>query len=403
VYPANNIMPMFDGYVLSEKQAFVLDLGARYTKFGFAGEASPRCIVRSEVKCPKSGKIRQVLNFTDKEDLYALLVDFLHILFFKHVQLSPKERRVVVVESVLCPTAVRDTLAKVLFQHFEVCSLLLVPSHLVSLATLAVDTGLVVDVGHSETLLVPVYEGVPVLRTWQAQPLAGAAIQQRLQKSLVEWYEKQEGGDAIRKSQQASNLPDTVIEDIKVRTSFVTKQERGVLYWENKLPNPPVPDVSYPIDGDHTIKVPGPVREACHEVLFERDNDQMSLPNMILDALVKSSIDMRRPLAENILLVGGSVMIPGFKARLLAEMKLLLASPLYKDKLKITTFKFHTPPGKENYIAWLGGALYGATDVVFMRSLTRESYAALSDSSVPDWCSLLHNRLSHQNGPSLVI
>lgn len=64
---------------------------------------------------------------------------------------------------------------------------------------------------------------------------------------------------------------------------------------------------------------------------------------------------MRKPLAENIILVGGSVMMPGFKARLLAELKALLASPLYKDKLHITTFKFHTPPGKENYAAWLGG------------------------------------------------
>lgn len=54
-----------------------------YFRFGFAGEASPRCIVRSEVKCPKSGKIRQVMNFSDKDDFYDLLVDFLHLLFFK--------------------------------------------------------------------------------------------------------------------------------------------------------------------------------------------------------------------------------------------------------------------------------------------------------------------------------
>ncbi|XP_046664022.1 actin-related protein 10 isoform X2 [Homalodisca vitripennis] len=388
-------MPMYDGYsLLTEKQAIVLDLGTKYTKFGFAGEASPRCIVRSEVKCPKTGQVREVMNYTDKDDLYGLLVDFLHMLFFKHVQLSPKERRLVVVESLLCPTIVRDTLAKVLFQHFEVCSLLYVPSHLVCLATLAVDTGLVLDVGHQEALLVPVYEGVPVLRIWQAQPLAGAAIEQRLRNSLVEWYSNQDSlGDSIRKSQEASNLSESIIEDIKVRGSFVTKQERGIVYWDGKEPSPPIPDLTYPIDGDRTISIPGPVREACHEVLFERDNDQMSLPNMILDAILKSAVDMRRPLAENIVLVGGSVMVPGFKARLLAELQLLLESPQYKDQLNINTFKFHNPPGKENYIAWLGGALYGATDMITMRSLTRESYSTLN--SVPDWCSLLHNRLDH--------
>lgn len=34
---------------------------------------------------------------------------------------NPKERRVVVVESLLTPTRFRETLAKVLFMHYEVC------------------------------------------------------------------------------------------------------------------------------------------------------------------------------------------------------------------------------------------------------------------------------------------
>ena len=33
---------------------------------------------------------------------------------------NPKERKVVVVESILAPTVFRETLAKVLFKHFEV-------------------------------------------------------------------------------------------------------------------------------------------------------------------------------------------------------------------------------------------------------------------------------------------
>lgn len=41
-------------------------------------------------------------------------------LFFRYVLVSPKERKVVIVESALCPTEIRETLAKVLFRHFEV-------------------------------------------------------------------------------------------------------------------------------------------------------------------------------------------------------------------------------------------------------------------------------------------
>ena len=40
--------------------------------------------------------------------------------YFRYLLVNPKERRVVVVESILCPTVFRETLAKVLFNHFEV-------------------------------------------------------------------------------------------------------------------------------------------------------------------------------------------------------------------------------------------------------------------------------------------
>lgn len=64
---------------------------------------------------------------------------------------------------------------------------------------------------------------------------------------------------------------------------------------------------------------------------------------------------MRKPLAENILLVGGTAMTPGLKSRLREELIDQLNSDRYKDKLFLKTFKFHSAPAKENYTAWLGG------------------------------------------------
>ena len=40
---------------------------------------------------------------------------------FRHLLMCPKDKRVVVVESLLCPTDFRECLARVLFRHFEVC------------------------------------------------------------------------------------------------------------------------------------------------------------------------------------------------------------------------------------------------------------------------------------------
>lgn len=65
-------------------------------------------------------------------------------------------------------------------------------------------------------------------------------------------------------------------------------------------------------------------------------------------------MDLRLKLAENIVLMGGTVMVKGFKARLKEELLEKLKSPKYKN-LKISKFKFHIAPAYENYIAWLGG------------------------------------------------
>ena len=41
------------------------------------------------------------------------------------------------------------------------------------------------DLGHTEATLIPVYEGVLILKTWQAQPLAGKAVQKNLREMLM--------------------------------------------------------------------------------------------------------------------------------------------------------------------------------------------------------------------------
>ena len=109
-----------------------------------------RCIVPSQVK----GK--SLHSISTSSELYSALVDFVHHLYFKWLLVNPKDRRVVIVENVLGPTMFRETLAKVLFRHYEVSSVLFVPSHLVCLFSLGVRTGLVVDCGHKETTAIPV-------------------------------------------------------------------------------------------------------------------------------------------------------------------------------------------------------------------------------------------------------
>ena len=71
--------------------------------------------------------------------------------------------------------------------------------------------------------------------------------------------------------------------------------------------------------------------------------------------VLQCPIDMRRCMAENVVLMGGTAMLPGFRHRLQQELIALLKSPKYEEKLPGARILFHTPPARENYVAWLGG------------------------------------------------
>ena len=49
---------------------------------------------------------------------------------------------------------------------------------------LGLQNGLVLDIGYNSASVIPVYQGVPMLRSWQALPLAGKSVHQRLKSEI---------------------------------------------------------------------------------------------------------------------------------------------------------------------------------------------------------------------------
>ena len=132
-------MPFYDGIgVIAEKHAVVLDIGSAYTKVGYAGESSPRAILKTpqNIDCT-----------TEKEVLHDELVDFIHRLYFEVLLVNPKDRRVVLLESLVGETRIKEELVQVLFNHFEVLSVLFAPSHMMPLYGLGLQSALVLDIG----------------------------------------------------------------------------------------------------------------------------------------------------------------------------------------------------------------------------------------------------------------
>ncbi|KAL3874651.1 hypothetical protein ACJMK2_037633 [Sinanodonta woodiana] len=388
-------MPLFEGLSYTgDKNVVIVDIGAAYTKCGLAGESGPRCIIPSAVKGSVDGKIKKIWEYNTEEELFDNLKDFLFVLYFRHLLVNPKDRRMVVCESLLCPASFRHALAQVLFKHYEVGTVMFSSGHLLSLLTLGSSIGLVMDLGYQEALVVPVYEGIPILKAVQSIPSASKAIHSRIKKMLLETAKvTTETREEKSVSMMPECLTEEILEDIKVRCCFVTKFSRAKLIREitlhggdsGKLPTPP-PGVQYPLDGGKVLHISGEIRERACEVMFEQDNEEVSIVTLILDAILQCPIDMRKELAENIVIIGGTAMLPGMYHRIKEELFDLMKKPKYADNLSLKKFKFHRPPAKENYTSWLGGAMFGALETLPSKSVTRDFY--LQTGKLTDWCAL---------------
>lgn len=130
-------------------------------------------------------------------------------------------------------------------------------------------------------------------------------------------------------------------------------------------------------------------------------------------------IDTRKVLSENLVIIGGTAMLPGFLHRLLAEIRSLVEKPKYCNALATKNFRIHSPPAKPSCTAWLGGtrtfapnepqhsfnrlilqpilrlmlffvfagAIFGALqDILGSRSVSRDYYNQTG--RIPDWCCL---------------
>ena len=82
---------------------------------GYAGEATPRTVIAT----PAELHVWRRPPVADDE-LYDALVQFVHQIYFRHLLVNPKDRRVVIVDALLGPVRFKETLSRVLFKHFEV-------------------------------------------------------------------------------------------------------------------------------------------------------------------------------------------------------------------------------------------------------------------------------------------
>ncbi|KAJ1562450.1 hypothetical protein HK405_012035 [Cladochytrium tenue] len=373
------------------------------------------------VESPKSGSkliglFKLSIDPSYEKLTRSILVDLLQLVYSKYLLTDPKQRKVILCENPLLPLKLKRLIVSILFDILQVPSIMFMPSPLLAVMVTGRLTALVVDCGHLETTVVPVFDGRPMMHNMQTVPLGGHAVTSRLKNlmkhhgSLI--FEAPIGGPASAPGATtvtttthsvpealAESLPLEFWEDLKLRACFVgafpsphdvstDNREPNYPYRERVLPytifdSNGTPAVSR-ISATDRLLVPGWVRERAAEVLFEGDEDERSVVSVILDTLLKCPTDIRDSMIRNVYLIGGTSMLPGFQARLQEQLQLFLEERKMYNRLRrlAPRLKFLRTVYPQNIAQWVGGSLVGALKIGGPE-ISLETFSQTGE--LPDW------------------
>uniref|UniRef100_A0A8C8ZED8 Actin related protein 1A n=1 Tax=Prolemur simus TaxID=1328070 RepID=A0A8C8ZED8_PROSS len=223
------------------------------------------------------------------------------------LQTFSEEHPVLLTEAPLNPRKNRERAAEVFFETFNVPALFISMQAVLSLYATGRTTGVVLDSGDGVTHAVPIYEGFAMPHSIMRIDIAGRDVSR-----FLRLYLRKEGYDFHSSSEFE------IVKAIKERACYLSINPQKDETLETEKAQYYLPDGS-------TIEI-GPSRFRAPELLFRPDligEESEGIHEVLVFAIQKSDMDLRRTLFSNIVLSGGSTLFKGFGDRLLSEVKKL--------------------------------------------------------------------------------
>ena len=273
-----------------------------------------------------------VTNWDDMEQLW-------HHTFYNELCVAPEGHPVLLTDAPLNPKVNRENMAEIMFETFETPALYVAIQPVLSLYASSRTTGLALDTGDGTSTAVPIYEGFALPHAIRRLNLAGNDITDYLARILLE-----------RGYSLTTTAEQEIVRDIKERHGYVALDfaqeiqraaESSDLQQTYQMP-------------DGQIIVLNNERFRCAEPLFTPSllgTDASGIHELTDNAIMKCDIDIRKDLYANIILSGGTSLLPGLADRLKKELTALAPS-----KIEIETI---TLPHR-NYAPWIGGSIFAS-------------------------------------------
>jgi actin-related protein len=350
--------------------ALVIDNGSGMVKAGFAGADAPIAVFPSIVGRPLYNNImwtHEKEYFTGDEatalrGVLALnhpiehgivtnwddMVKIWHHTFFSELRVSPEEHSVLLTEAPLNPKANREKITQIMFETFNVPQMYLQIQAVLSLYASGRTTGIVMDSGDGVTHAVPVYEGFALPHAVNRLDFAGRDLTAYMLKLLTErgYYFGSQG----------------IVRDIKEKLAYVA------LDFEAEMSKSPEDLEKTYVMPDHNIITVGAERFRCPEALFDPQplgRSTQGIHLLMFNSIMKTDVDVRKDLYENIVLSGGTTMFPGIGERMEKELTALVPAAI---QVSITA------PAERKYSVWIGGSIWASLGSSAELWITKEEY-----------------------------
>ena len=350
----------------------VIDSGSNTVKACFAGDDAPRVVFPCVLGNPRHhGMMVGMDQFTPYVGDYALRMRGILSLkypvrngivaewdniervwshaFYRELCVQPEEHPVLLTETPDNPKENREKMAQIMFETFNVPSLYISNSAVLSLYSAGRSTGLVIESGLQCSRVVPVYKCHSLTSCALTLDIGGQDLVWYIMKLLSESGFSLCGGSDTE-----------ILNDIKEKLGYVALDPEKEMLSRDSSRFYELPDGQKMSISDQRFR--------CVEPLFQPNligNESVGIHKLAHNCIMKCDVDVRRHLSGNILLSGGNTAFPGMAERIQKEVTLL--SPTL-CRINVTA------PPERQYGVCMGGSMLTSMTTFSEMSLSKDCY-----------------------------